>query len=130
MNDQTKQPGSDSPGDLARLWLRAWDSGDLSLLRLAPDFVHTSPFGRIEGAEKYLKIVEPMSRKSVRGITVRDVLEGDDRAAITYEVETPAGKVETCDWVFVEDGLIREVNSYYDSVTNRAALAGEDVRYE
>jgi hypothetical protein len=29
-----------------------------------------------------------------------------------------------CDWVFVENGLIREVNAYYDSVTNRAALDG------
>ena len=113
---------SDSPASLARTWLRAWDTHDLSLLRLAPDFVHTSPFGRIEGAEEYLRIVEPMSRKSVRGITVRDVIEGEGRAAITYEVETTAGTVEACDWVFVENGRIRAVNSYYDSVTNRAAL--------
>lgn len=113
---------SDSPAHIARTWLRAWDTGDLSLLRLAPDFVHTSPFGRIEGAEEYLRIVEPMSRKSVRGITVKDVIEGEGRAAITYVVETPKGNVEACDWVFVEKGLIREVNSYYDSVTNRAAL--------
>ena len=113
---------NDSPGQLARSWLRAWDTHDLSLLRLAPDFVHTSPFGRIEGAEEYLRIVEPMSRKSVERITVKDVIEGEDRAAITYELETPAGMVEACDWVFVENGLIREVHSYYDSATNRAAL--------
>jgi len=91
---------------------------------LDPDFVHTSPFGRIEGADEYLRIVEPMSRKSVLKITVRDVIEADDRAAITYELETPAGTVEACDWVFVDEGRIREVNSYYDSATNRAALEG------
>jgi hypothetical protein len=113
---------SDSPGELARTWLRAWDTGDLSLLRLTPDFVHTSPFGRIEGREEYLRIVEPMSRKSVVAITVKDVIEAEDRAAITYELETTAGTVEACDWVFVENGLIREINAYYDSVTNRAAL--------
>lgn len=113
---------SDSPETLARDWLRAWDTGDLSLLRLDPHFVHTSPFGRIEGAAEYLRIVEPMSRKSVRRIIVKDVIEGEGRAAITYELETPAGTVEACDWVFVENGRIREVNSYYDSVTNRAAL--------
>lgn len=115
---------SDSPGSLARTWLRAWDTGDLSLLRLAPDFVHTSPFGRIEGAGEYLRVVEPMSRKSVVSITVRDVIEDGSRAAITYYLETPAGTVEACDWIFVENGTIREVNSYYDSVTNRAALDG------
>jgi hypothetical protein len=113
---------SQSPGQIARTWLRAWDTHDLGLLRLAPDFVHTSPFGRIEGADEYLRTVEPMSRKSVLGITVRDVIEDEGRAAITYDVETPAGVVEACDWVFVEGDLIREVRSYYDSVKNRAAL--------
>jgi len=113
---------SESPAEMARTWLRAWDTQDLGLLRLTPDFVHTSPFGRIEGAEEYLRIVEPMSKKSVLGITVKDVIAGDDRAAIAYEVETPAGRVEACDWIFVEDGRIREVRSYYDSATNRAAL--------
>ncbi len=82
---------NDSPEGLARTWLRAWDTRDLSLLRLAPDFVHTSPFGRIEGADEYLRNVEPMSRKSVRRIKVRDVIEGEGRAGITYELETPAG---------------------------------------
>lgn len=113
---------TDSPASIARTWLRAWDTHDLSLLRLAVDFVHTSPFGRIEGAEEYLRIVEPMSRKSVQKITVRDVIEGEDRAAITYELKTPAGTVEACDWVYVKDGRIREVHSYYDSITNRKAL--------
>jgi hypothetical protein len=111
---------------MARTWLRAWDTHDLSLLRLAPDFVHTSPFGRIEGAEEYLRMVEPMSRKSVLGITVRHVIEGEDRAAIAYELKTPAGTVEACDWVFVAGGQIREVVSYYDSVTNREALDMEE----
>lgn len=111
-----------SPEEWARTWLHAWNTHDLNLLRLTPGFVHTSPFGRIEGKEEYLRIVEPMSRKSVNRITVRDVIGSDDRAAITYLVETPKGTVEACDWIFVENGRIREVNSYYDSATTRAAL--------
>ena len=63
-----------------------------------------------------------MSRKSVESITVRDVIGGDNKAAIAYELETPKGTVEACDWVFVENGRIREVNSYYDSVVNRSVL--------
>jgi len=122
MSDTDNRSRNESPESMARTWLRAWDTGDLSLLRLAPDFVNTSPFGRIEGAEEYLRIVEPMSRKSVVGITVKDVIGAEDRAAIAYELETPKGTVEACDWVFVENGRIREVNSYYDSTVNRAAL--------
>jgi hypothetical protein len=119
-----------SPGEVARTWLRAWDTGDLTLLRLTPDFVHTSPFGRIQGAEEYLRIVEPMSKRSVVGITVRDVLEGEGRAAIAYELETTAGKVDACDWIFVDDaGRIREIMAYYDSATNREALRGGPDRY-
>ena len=115
-----------SPGDLARLWLKAWNTGDLDLLPLAPDFVHTSPFGRFEGAEEYLRVVEPMSRKSVVDIRVRDVLEGEDRAVITYWLETSAGVVEACDWIFVEGDRIREVNAYYDPTVNRAALEKDE----
>ena len=113
---------SESPASMARTWLLAWDTGDLTLLELAPHFVHTSPFGRIEGADEYLRVVEPMSRKSVVSIEVKDVIEDGDRAAITYELETPKGTVAACDWVFVEGDRIREVYSYYDSVTNREAL--------
>ena len=122
MTKSDPAPPAPSAEEMARTWLRAWDTGDLSLLRLAPDFVHTSPFGRFEGAEEYLRVVEPMSRKSVVGITVRDVIGVGDRAAIRYDLETTAGVVEACDWVYVEDGRIREVNAYYDSTTNRKAL--------
>jgi hypothetical protein len=59
---------------------------------------------------------------TVNKIAVRDVISGEDKAAITYELETPKGTVEACDWIFVENGRIREVNSYYDSVVNRAVL--------
>ena len=119
-----------SPGEVARTWLRAWDTGDLTLLRLTPDFVHTSPFGHIQGAEEYLRIVEPMSKRSMVGIQVRDVLEGDDRAAIAYELETTAGTVDACDWIFVDTHhRIREVFAYYDSATNREALKGGPDRY-
>lgn len=112
----------DSPAEMARIWLRAWDSGDLGLLGLAPDVVHTGPFVRIEGSEEYLRIIVPMAEKSVVRIAVKDVIEGQGRAAVTYELVTPAGRVEASDRVFVENGLIREVNAYYASSTNRKAL--------
>ena len=125
MSDAESERDDERPEDLARTWLHAWDTHDLSLLRLTPDFVHTSPFGRIEGADEYLRIVEPMSRKTVSKIIVKDVIGGGNKAAIAYDLETPKGTVEACDWIYVEGGRIREVNSYYDSIVNRAALAEE-----
>ena len=87
---------SRSPAELATLWLDAWNRGEPDRLPLADDFVHTRPFGRFEGAAEYLRVVEPMSRRSVESITILDVVEGPGRAAIRYEVATPAGPGDCC----------------------------------
>jgi hypothetical protein len=49
---------------------------DLDWLRggLHPDFVHTCPFGRLEGRDHYLATVEPLARKSVRELVILDVI--------------------------------------------------------
>ena len=56
MSDVGSEPMSESPESLARTWLRAWD--------------------------EYLRIAEPMSRKTVNKITLRDVIGGENKAAI------------------------------------------------
>jgi len=115
----------DRTAELARLWIESWARMDLSWLRehLAPDFVHVSPFGRLEGRDHYLATVEPMARKSVRELTVREVIARGDRAAIWFENKTPRGGVESCDWVRVEDDRIREVRSFYDTAAIRDVLS-------
>lgn len=52
---------SERSAALARLWIEAWANMDIAWLRehLAPDFVHTSPFGRLEGRDHYLATVDP-----------------------------------------------------------------------
>ncbi|MCB1037307.1 MAG: hypothetical protein KDD47_25985 [Acidobacteria bacterium] len=42
---------SERSAELAVGWIEAWVRMDMEWLRenLAPDFVHTSPFGRLEG---------------------------------------------------------------------------------
>ncbi len=110
---------------LAVGWIEAWIRMDLAWLRrhLAPDFVHTSPFGRLEGRDPYLETVEPMARKSVRELKVRDVIASGDRAAIWFENHTPSGVVQTVDWVRVADGVIREIRSFYDTAAVRETLS-------
>lgn len=59
--------------ELAEQWIEAWTRMDMEWLRqrLAPDFVHESPFGRLEGRDSYLATVEPLARKSVAGASRR-----------------------------------------------------------
>jgi ketosteroid isomerase-like protein len=111
--------------ELAVLWIEAWINMDMEWLRqrLAPDFVHVSPFGRFEDRESYLAAVEPMARKSVVELTVKDVVASGNQAAVRFENRSPKGVVESCDWVRVENDLITEIRSFYDSAMIREVLS-------
>lgn len=100
---------------LARGWIEVWGRDDPSTLPLADDFVHVSPFGKIEGREKYLELVRPMAKGNVTSLTIQDVIADGDRACVSYLMDTPNGTVACCDWVLVADGRITSVRSYYDS---------------
>ena len=77
--------------------------------------MHTSPFGRLEGRGHDLETVEPLARKSVWKREIRAVIADGDRAAIWFENETDVGSVPSCDWVRVDDGVILEIRSFYDT---------------
>jgi ketosteroid isomerase-like protein len=113
---------------LAVGWIEAWIRMDMEWLRerLAPDFVHTSPFGRLTGRDSYLETVEPMARKSVQELEVKDVVATGNQAAVWFENRTPNGVIPSCDWVRIEDGLIKEIQSFYDSAKVREALSTDE----
>ncbi len=90
---------------------------------LAPDFVHVSPFGRFDDRDSYPAAVEPMARKSVVQLTVKDVIASGNQAAVRFENRTPKGVVESCDWIRVESDQIKEIRSFYDSVLVREVLS-------
>lgn len=114
--------------ELAVGWIEAWIRMDMGWLRqhLAPDFVHTSPFGRLEGRDEYLAAVEPMARKSVQRLVVKDVIASGGQAAVWFENHTPDGVVHSCDWVRVEGDMIREIRSFYDSAAIREVLSPDE----
>ncbi len=114
--------------ELAVGWIEAWIRMDLDWLRqrLAPDFVHVSPFGRFEDRESYLAAIEPMARKSVAELKVIDVISSGNQAAVWFENRTPKGAVPSCDWVRVENDTIKEIRSFYDSVLIRKVLSPAD----
>ena len=119
---------SERTAELARGWIEAWIRMDLAWLRqrLAPDFVHVSPIGRLEGRETYLATVEPMARKSVMELTIRDVIASGTQAAIWFANRTPKGLVESCDWVRVDHDQITEIRSFYDSALIRDVLSPDE----
>mgnify|MGYP002622667661 FL=1 len=120
--------GTTTASQLARGWIEAWIRMDMGWLRerLAADFVHPSPFGRLEGRDEYLAVIEPMARKSVRELVIRDVVAEGDRAAIWFGNRTPAGMVESCDWVRVDGDRLVEIRSFYDTAAVREVLSPDE----
>ena len=96
--------------EIAESWLGAFQARDLSLLQLAEDFLHTSPFGEVHGREAYLNLVSGNEEAFfANSIEVIDFVEGGDRFVVRYTV----GDMAACDWIYVRDGKISEVFSYY-----------------
>ena len=114
--------------ELATGWIEAWKRFDMDWLEryLAVDFVHVSPFGRLEGRGPYLAVVEPMARKSVAELHILDTVAEGDRAVIRFENRTTRGVVESCDWIRVAGDTIEEVRSFYDPAKIREILSPED----
>lgn len=117
--------------ELATGWIEAWIRMDMEWLRnkLAPNFVHTSPFGRLEGRDHYLETVEPMARKSVQELTIREVIACENQAAIWFENRTPKGVVPSCDWIRIKNGMIEEIQSFYDSAKVREVLSPNEQKH-
>ncbi|MCG8435345.1 MAG: nuclear transport factor 2 family protein, partial [Gammaproteobacteria bacterium] len=104
---------------LASVWIERWNENKPDLIPLAEDFVHTSPFGRIEGREVYLETVKPMAKRNVTYLKVLRTLAGPDEAVIHFEMHTPKGLIHVSDWVAVKDGRITAVHSFYDATRLR-----------
>jgi hypothetical protein len=104
----------DSAG-LARDWIQGWIDGKPDEIPLAADFVHTSPYGTVEGRERYLAWVKPMAAENVANLEIVKVLGGDGEAVIWFEMTSPNGVVPSCDWVEVENGKITQITSFYDA---------------
>ncbi len=115
---------------LARGWIEAWQRMDLDWLRehLAEGFVHTSPFGRLEGREHYLATVAPLARKSVSRLEIRDVIADGGRAAVHFVNHSAGGEIPSCDWIDVRHGRIVSVRSFYDTGALGHVLSDDDRR--
>ena len=100
---------------LAKTWLELWNKGEPERLPLTEDFVHSSPFGKIQGRQNYLEWVIPLARKNVTRLAVIKTLGNADEAVIQFEMHTPEGIVPVCDWITVEGDKITSIHSFYDA---------------
>ena len=91
-------------------WFDAFRKRDITLLQLAEDFVHTSPFGEIKGRQVYLDLVRENEEAFFSPtLEILDVIGDGEKFAVRYLVN----KNPACDCIYVQDGQISKIYSYY-----------------
>ena len=100
---------------LAHIWIQYWNEGRPDDIPLADHFKHSSPFGVITGKQKYLEWVKPLAAKNVSSLKIHKIISEGDDAVIWFEMETPNGTVDVCDWVETENEQITAITSFYDA---------------
>lgn len=109
----------ESAETLAKVWIERWNESTPDLIPLADNFTHTSPFGRVEGRQTYLDWVKPMAERNVTQLRIIRTLSSSNEAVIHFEMQTPKGLIQVCDWIVVKDGQITEIYSFYDATELR-----------
>ena len=104
---------------LARAWIQGWIDGDPDGIPLADDFVHTSPFGTIEGRDVYLEKIKPASAANVARLTILKTMGSGNEAVVRFDMETRDGPIPCVDWVTVNGDVITRIHSFYDATTLR-----------
>ena len=115
-------------GELVHTWFELWKGGDFESLPLAEKFMHTSPYGRVEGKETYLDLARA-NKDAFTGNTfeIHDTLFGHHHACVRYTMVSSTGTLEVSEWIYEEDGLIIEIIAYYNLAEERKAGRGIEI---
>lgn len=95
-------------------WFAKWESGDFMNLPIAEDFVHTSPFGDIEGKQAYLDLVANNQDKFLGyRFDILDCLYAQDRACVRYRGVQGDFPLDVSEWYYRKGDLIGRIVAYY-----------------
>jgi len=108
---------------LARAWIGGWNAGKPDEIPLARDFTHASPFSVVSGREKYLAWVKPLAARNVVSLNIVKTLGGDSESVIWFEMMTPGGLVQMCDWV--ETDAMESLQSPHSTMPRICAKANK-----
>ncbi|MCB0528540.1 MAG: nuclear transport factor 2 family protein [Lewinellaceae bacterium] len=100
---------------LVKRWFEKWSTGDFLDLPVTDNFKHTSPFGTIDGKEKYLDLVR-QNRDKFLGYTfaIHDGLYGAGKACVRYTARQGNGfSLDVSEWYYIKGDLIEEIVAYY-----------------
>ena len=98
-------------------WFRCWETGELDELPISDNFSHSSPFGLIEGKQRYLEIVNK-NRNDFLGntLTVLKEINEANKVCVQFKQENNNTGLEmvVCEWYEIENNTILSIQSFYN----------------
>ena len=113
--------------ELVHKWFELWESGDFHNLPLHDDFMHTSPYGVIQGKKAYLELVEA-NKDNFLGhrFKLHDEFYAEEKACVRYTGSKGGSELHVSEWYYMKDGRIHEIISHYslgDEIPDKNKLA-------
>lgn len=100
---------------LVKQWFTIWEEGNFEDLPLTENFVHTSPYGTIEGKQAYMDLVTANRDKFLgHRFDIHDILVEDNKACIRYTAIQDDFKLEVTEWHYTNNNLIERIIAYYN----------------
>ncbi len=100
--------------ELVRLWFEKWESGDFLDLPITEDFKHTSPFGTIDGRQKYIDLVKA-NRDKFLGyhFHIHDEIYAGRKGCVRYTANQGDFRLEVSEWYIMGENALAEIIAYY-----------------
>ncbi|WP_459211171.1 nuclear transport factor 2 family protein [Aquimarina rhabdastrellae] len=106
-------------------WFNIWEEGDFYKLPLSEDFIHTSPYGVIEGKKKYLDIVSDNKEMFLGNrFKILDAIYDENKASVRYIMESSNAFLNVSEWLYIKEGKISAIISYYNKEEEKKAGRG------
>lgn len=100
---------------LIQNWFEVWENGDFENIPVSEDFVHTSPYGTIEGRDAYLNLVATNREKFLgHSFKIHDIIMEGDRACVRYSGIKGDFQLEVSEWHYIRNEEIVEIVAYYN----------------
>ena len=100
--------------DVITTFYEAYAQGALASLPIAPDIVHKSPLGLVEGRDQFeanCMTFAPM----IERIDMLNHLSVGDQVCVEVVSASPFGSKAMCEWFTLNEGLITAITSYFDA---------------
>ena len=101
--------------DLVNEWFERWENGEIMHLPLSENFIHTSPYGTIEGKNAYLELIVANIDKFLgHRFEILDTLYEKHKACIRYTAKKGDFSLDVSEWHYIKEGRIEKVVAYYN----------------